>query len=320
VSTTRPNGEAPRSDTTAPREPTGRGRRAVLTAGTAAALGAVGVATARPAQAVSTALMTETTTAASAATALYATASGSAFTVYQKGSGNGSFLVSDTTIGFTGRTLAENSWGGLVQNAGSALGNGGALRVEGRQNVGVFADTSPGADTVPALMGVGGDEVNGMALYTKGANILDGDVYALRSFVGGVGADGKLAYWPTASGQRADHDLKGRTTLDSSGAGTVTLPAAYLRVVDATTLLVCLTPVGAAMPNLHVVAAPTTGSSSFQISGGSAGGTVHYSVSGERIPVTVTSTASAAGTKVKTLAAAESPSVRARPSLTLPDR
>ncbi|MDQ1295410.1 MAG: hypothetical protein QG608_3295 [Actinomycetota bacterium] len=315
-----PSGERSRTGTPAPGDSGVRGRRVLLTAGAAAALGAVGVATARPSQAASSALMTETTNSAVAPTSLYATASGSAFTVYQKGSGNGAFLVSDNTVGFTGKTLSENSWAGLVQNAGTASGIGGGLRVEGRLNVGIFADTLPGADSVPALMGVGGDETKGTALYTKGVNVLDGDVYALRSFVGGVGAGGLLAYYPTASGQRADHDLKGSITLDSSGNATVPLPEAYRMVVNAGTMLVLLTPVGAAMPNLHVAVAPVSGSASFTVAGGSSGGKVHYAVSAERIPVSVGSVTAAATAKAKTLAAAQDSSVRARPPLTLPDR
>jgi hypothetical protein len=344
VSTTRPNGSAQngsmpndsvsscdtpydersRTGTPAPGDAPGdsgvRKRRVLLTAGATAALGAVGVATARPSQAASSALMTETTNNAAASTALYATASGSAFTVYQRGSGNGAFLVSDSTIGFTGRTLNGNSWGGLVQNADSALGNGGGLRVEGRLNVGIFADTYPGADSVPALMGVGGDEARGTALYTKGANVLDGDVYALRSFVGGVGAGGLLAYYPTASGDRADHNLRGSVTMDSSGSATVLLPDSYRRVVNADTMLVLLTPIGAAMPNLHVAVAPVSGSTSFTVAGGTSGGTVHYSVSAERVPVSVSSASTAVSTKAKTLAAEQDSSVRARPPLNLPDR
>jgi hypothetical protein len=270
------------------------GRRALLAGGAAAAAGAVFFATAGTARAASgDPLLLGRGNTASGGTSLQATSSVSAFTVYQKGSGNGAFLVSDDTTGVTGRTLHPNAWAAVVQNASTATGLGGALRVEGRQNTGLFADVDNGELDCPAVAAFGGDPDDGTALFARGMALLDGDVLALRNYVGVVNAQEELDYAPVDSGHLSAHTLHGTLALDTNGTRTVTLPADFLHTIVRQSMVVTLTPIGGPMPNLHLVAAPTADSTGFQVAGGTGAGTVNYTVRAERFVLGVPSLAQA---------------------------
>ncbi|MDQ1295686.1 MAG: hypothetical protein QG608_3571 [Actinomycetota bacterium] len=260
------------------------GRRALLAGGAAAAAGAAFFATSGTARAASgDPFLLGRANTASGGTSLQATTSVSAFTVYQKGSGNGAFLVSDDTIGVTGRTLHPNAWAAVAQNASTATGVGGALRVEGRQNTGLFADVDNGELDCPAVAAFGGDPDAGTALFTRGMAILDGDVLALRNHVGVLNTQEELDYAPVDSGYLPAHTLHGTLTLEANGTRTVALPANFLHTIVRQSMIVTLTPLGGPMPNLHIVAAPTADSTGFQVAGGTGAGTVNYTVRAERL-------------------------------------
>ena len=137
-------------------------------------------------------------------------------------------------------------------NTSAAAGAGGAIRAEGGQNIGLFADTAPGANGVPALVAIGGDGT-GTAAVVHGSSYLDGDACLLRAWVGVAGTAGrKLGYAALTSGERPTHTLTGRVTLSGSGTASVTLPDSFLFACDSSTLVVMLTAVGVAMPGLYV--------------------------------------------------------------------
>lgn len=266
-----------------PRGGSDGGRRALLAGGAVAAAGAAFFTTARPARAASgDPLLLGRANTATGGTSLQATASVSALTVYQKGSGNGAFLVSDGTTGVTGRTLGPNAWATVVQNAATATGLGGGLRVEGRQNTAVFADVDTGELEAVAVAAFGGDPEDGAALFTRGMAMMDGDVLALRNYVGVVNAQSQLDYAAVSSAQVPTHGLHGTLTLDARGTGEVELPGDFLAAVRPQTMVVTLTPVGGAMPDLHIVSAPTADSDGFAVAGGLAGAKVNYAARAER--------------------------------------
>ncbi len=297
--------------------PSARGRRALLAAGAGAAVGALGIATARPAEAAagSAVLQGRVNSAGSALTTLRSSNSGSAFYV-QASAGNGCFgeTAASARWGVRARNLATSTGGGggLIAEGGvntggyattssnarfglygrnnaATVGVGAGVRAEGRFNVGLFADTLPSVTNVAALVALGGDgEEHGIALMAGGSTYLDGNALALRSYVGVLDPDtSQLEYAPVTSGELAYHTITDKVTLDGSGAATVTLPAAYRATVDMTTLRIGLTPVGAAMSGMYATYTEAAGTTSFGIVGGATGGTVHYSVSAERISLTL---------------------------------
>jgi hypothetical protein len=310
-------------DAAEPADGGGRGRRTLLAAGATAAVGALGIAMARPAQAAAGRPMVlgRANSAGSSLTTLSCSNIGSAFYV-RASAGNGAFAetASNARWGVRARNLSRSSGagGGLVaeggvnngaygttnansrfgvvgRNASGTVGTGAGVRAEGRRNVGLFADTLQTVTNVAAIVALGGDgEANGIGLISGGTTYLDGNALALRSFVGVLDpVTSELEYAPVTSGELAYHTITDKVTLDGSGAATVTLPAPYRATVDMRTLRIGLTPVGAAMSGMYATYTEGTGTTSFGIVGGANAGTVHYTVSAERISLTLAGAASA---------------------------
>jgi hypothetical protein len=129
------------------------------------------------------------------------------------------------------------------------------------------------------VVAIGGDGT-GVAQVATGQSYLDGDALALRAWTGVVGTDGaQVAYAPLVSAEAAGHLAAATATLDASGSLQVALPATFTAACDTTTLVVTLTPLGAAMPGLFVsyrAASSGSGNDGFTVSGGAGGGTVAW--------------------------------------------
>jgi len=270
-------------------------RRALIfgsaAAAASAAVGVVSTASASPARAAAGApvLLGRANDAASSATWITTNAPGIGFGVTHTGAGSAASFTSTAFTGVAGFSKAGGRWGMHGGNLATGTGTGGAIRAEGGQNIGLFADTAPGADGVPALVAIGGDGT-GTAAVAHGSTYLDGDACLLRAWVGIAGTTGKhLGYAPLTSAERPQHTSTGRVTLSSSGTATVTLPVSFLTAVDPSTLVVTLTPVGAAMPDLYVTYTPTRTGASSSTTGfvvhGVARGTVNWMASAERTPM-----------------------------------
>jgi hypothetical protein len=215
-----------------------RGRRAVLTAGATAAIGAVGVALADPAEAAagSPLLLGRSNSAGSSATAVSTTTTGTAFGVTATAghglvgvaklnnkfgilgrndattAGTGGAVLADgkTNPGLVGRTANRNTYGIVALNTGTALGDSGALVAEGGVNVGVvaFTDAPAGANTQPALYADGG--AGAWASWLIGDEIVDGTLFAAFSLVGVRDPVNPIGYRPAVSGEDPVHTQSGR--------------------------------------------------------------------------------------------------------------
>lgn len=241
--------------------PAPAGRRALFTAGATVALGALGVAAAKPAQAAAggTALLGRSNWSGTSTTVF---SSSSATAALWAKDANGHAVVADTWAGSRWAVLARNqsgvtgssgavradggrntgllassasnlSWGARVYNSGAASDSapGGGLRVEGRNTIGLFVDTDPDVANVPAVTSIGGDgEFQGTALLASGSTYLDGKAMALRSYTGVLGPGdvpdtNVLWYAPVTSGEADYHTVTEVVTLDGAGAATVDLVA-----------------------------------------------------------------------------------------------
>ncbi len=311
-----------------------RGRRAVLTAGATAAIGAVGMALADPAEAAagSALLLGRSNSAGSSATAVSTTTTGTAFGVTATAghglvgvaklnnkfgilgrndattAGTGGAVLADgkTNPGLVGRTANRNTYGIVALNTGTALGDSGALVAEGGVNVGVvaFTDAPAGANTQPAIFADGG--AGAWASWLIGDEQLDGVLFAAVSMVGvhDAAAANAVGYREVVSGESPIHTQSGRATLGATGATAVDLSATFLDAVDLpnATTSVQLTAMGSAMPNL----AATITETGFAITGGAIAGSVSWTVTAPRRALTAVAAAAAA----KTSAARTSPASR----------
>lgn len=215
--------------------------------------------------------------AQASATWLYTKVQGIALGVVQKGGGVAAQFLSEAANGAVGLTRAKARWGLHGANLSDATSTGGAVRAEGGANIGLFADTAAGAHAVPAIVAIGADGT-GTAQVARGTSYLDGDACLLRPWVGVATRTQRLAYAPLASGEKPQHWASGRATLSSSGTATVTLPDAFRAACDLKTLVVTVTPVGAAMPNLYVTHTAT----GFTLAKGAARGTVNWTATAVR--------------------------------------
>jgi hypothetical protein len=309
-----------------------RGRRAVLTAGATAAIGAVGVALADTADAAagSPLLLGRSNSADSSPTAVSSTTTGTAFGVTATAghglvgvaklsnkfgilgrndattAGAGGAVLADgkTNPGLVGRTANRNTYGIVALNTGTSLGDSGALVAEGGVNVGVvaFTDAPAGANSQPAIYGDGG--VGAWASWLIGDVIVDGTVFAAVSLVGVRDPVNPIGYREAVSGEDAVHTQSGRATLDGTGGATVSVSPTFLDAADlaAATTSVQLTAMGSAMPNL----AATITATGFTISGGTANGSVSWTVTAPRLAPGTTAAAAAA----KASARRTSPAIR----------
>lgn len=320
---------------------TGQGsRRALLAAGTTAALGAVGVALARPAEAAAgqALLLGRSNTSGSSATAVSSSTTGTAFGVTATAghglvgiaranskfghiarndattTGTGGALLGDgkANAGVVGRTANRNAYGIAGFNTGTAGGNSGAVLANGGSNVGLAAFTAApaGVNAAPAIFADGG--LGAWASWLIGDQVVDGFLFASRNLVGVQEPGNVITYRTVVSGESAQHVESGRVTLDLSGAGTVVLPAGYLAATSlGADTSVQLTAMGTAMPNL----AATLTTTGFTVSGGVSGGSVSWTVSSPRSQTPI----AAGGAPVAAAARADAGS-RTRPRGTAPRR
>jgi hypothetical protein len=304
-------------ETTTPRN----GRRAALTVGATAAIGAVGVALAKPAEAAagSALLLGRSNSSGSSPTAVTSTTTGTAFGVTATpghglvgvaklnskfgilarndattaGAGGAVLADGKTNSGLLGRTANRNAYGIVALNTGTALGNSGALVAEGGVNVGVvaFTDAPAGANTQPALYADGG--AGAWARWLIGDEVVDGVLFAVVSMVGvrdSAAANG-IGFREAVSGETPVHTQSGRVTLNALGNAAVDLSAAFLDETDlaSSTTSVQLTAMGSAMPNL----AATITATGFSISGGAGAGSVSWTVTAPRLALATTAAARA---------------------------
>jgi hypothetical protein len=280
------------------------GRRALLAAGATAALGAVGVALARPADAApgGPLLLGRTNTSATVSTVV--TSTNSNYTLSSQATA-GHAVLGDTTsnarngvygrnrstthgtglpgagvrgdggrnVGVIGTTGNQNEYGIVGLNTAVAVGSAGAVVGDGTTNPGVVAFTEAPAKSAPALYASG---ASGWAAWLDGEARVDG---ALLVGVPGATA-GTTDYRPVASTEAAVHTTSGRATLDGTGAVTVTLPAAFLAAatVTAADAVVQLTAMDGAMPGLFATVTATT----VGIAGGTAAGSVSWTITAPR--------------------------------------
>jgi len=306
----------------------GKGRRTALTAAATAAIGAVGVVLAKPAQAAagSALLLGRSNSAGSSPTAVSSSTTGTAFGVTATAghalvgaarlnnkfgilarndattSGTGGAMLADgkTNAGVVGRTANRNQYGVVALNSGATLGDSGALLAEGAANVGLVAFTHAplGANGQPAIYGDG--LAGGWASWMVGDEVVDGGLFAAFNLVG-VQDPGNpanpISYREVVSGEDAVHTQSGRADL-TAGSATVTVTASFLTAADlgAASTAVQLTAMDTAMPNLSATIT-TTG---FTISGGAVTGSVSWTVTAPRRPPGTTAAAAAAGAKAST--------------------
>jgi hypothetical protein len=252
--------------------PSARSRRRLLLGSLTAALGAgAALAADSPAQAAGPPplLLGRDNPAGTRTTSLTAASGRVLWQVMQRGAGVGAAVYAQATA-FLGVSALSSGWGVHGLAAATRTGTGGALRAEGRRNAGLLADTTL-AD-VPAVVAIGGDGT-GVAQVATGQSYFDGDALALRAWTGVLSADGAhVAYAPALSGEASLHAAAGTSTLQGDGTATVALPATFTAACDTASLVVSLTPVGAAMPGLFV----TYAKDGFSISGGGAAGSVAW--------------------------------------------
>src|SRR5919202_2719521 len=284
-----------------------RSRRGRLLGGASAALGATAVvASEAPADAAAGAplLIGRANAAGTRSTSLTAAAARTMWSVVQRGAGMGA-AVSSAATALLGSAGLASAWGLHGRNSATRTGTGGGLRGEGRHNAGLLADTT--VQNVPAVVAIGGDGT-GVAQVATGQSYLDGDALALRAWTGVLSADGvHVAYAPAVSGEASLHAAAGTATLEADGTTTVTLPGTFTAACDTTSLVVSLTPVGAAMPGLFVTYHQKDGAAdgvrdAFTISGGGSGGTVAWTawatrraVELQKAPTAAARTATSAG-------------------------
>lgn len=277
--------------------PTPRRRRLFAATGLALVGGAAAAVPSGVARAADgAALLLGRANAASRSTILTATGTGTALRVGQLGTAVAVACYSRAATAVLGSTAVRTAWGVHGQNLATTAGTGGAVRAEGRRSAGLFADTARTQLNVPAIVAIGGDGT-GIAQVNTGETYLDGDLLALRSWVGVPDAGGSgVLYAAVVSGEGGQHSSYGTATLDGGGAAQVVLPAGYLAAVDTTTVTAVVSPVGTAMPGLHVVyrtaaSGPPGGRDGFAVVGGAPSGTVTWVAWAQRGTVAAPSTA-----------------------------
>jgi len=302
-----------------------RGRRAALAAGATAAIGAVGVVLAGPAEAAaggplllgrSNSSGGVKTTVSSSTTSVVLTASGSAghgvlgsassaakWGLYGRNTataaGAGGAIRGDghSNIGVLGVTTSENTYGVAAINASTAPGNFGALLADGRANSGLVAFTNAptGANSNPAIYADGGD--GAWASWLIGDEFVDGGLFAAFNLIGVQDPIDNIGYREAVSGEDPVHTQSGRAPIDDQGNGSVTVTASFLNAADlaAATTSVQLTAMGVAMPSL----AATLTADGFTISGGAPSGSVSWTVTAARRPP-ATAALAAVGAKART--------------------
>jgi hypothetical protein len=280
--------------------PSPRSRRRLLLAGITAAVGAGSALVAdSSAQAAGPPplLLGRDNPTSTRTTSLTAASGRVIWQVVQRGAGVGAAVYAQATA-FLGVSSLSSGWGVHGLAAATRTGTGGALRGEGRRNAGLLADTT--VQDVPAVVAIGGDGT-GVAQVATGQSYFDGDALALRAWTGVLSEDGvHVAYAPALSGETSLHGAAGTATLQGDGTATVTLPGTFTAACDTASLVVSLTPVGAAMPGLFV----TYQKDGFTISGGGGGGSVSWTAWAPRRAVQLQKAQTAAG-RTATSAATE---------------
>lgn len=296
-------------------------RRALLAGGAAAGVSALGlIAAPRASAAAARTLSVGVNNYVGTANTGLVTSGATGLDITNKGAGRAMSATGEgTATGALLRCVHRDRWGVQAMNLATTTGTAGALLARGGKNIGALVDTTAAA--VPALV-VRGGGADGIAVLATGSAYLDGDVLALRSWVGVPTVDDKLSYVGVSSSARATHSVSGKVTLSGSGTATVTLDADYLAAIEreepgATIserdqLRVQLTALGAAMPNLHVATRTEDG---FTIAGGTASGTVFWEASAPRLWLQFAPGATAAGKVAGAAVTKSAPALMQRRSL-----
>lgn len=281
-------------------------RRTLLAAGTTAALGAVGVALARPAEAAAgdALLLGRSNSAGGSATSVASGTTGTAFGVTASAGhgligiaklnskfgilgrndgatpGPGAAILAEgkTNVGLVSRTGNRDNYGLVALNtstlapAPNASFSGALLSDGGRGGAGLVAfSSSPVTNAVPALYAEG--TVSGWASWINGDEQVDGGLFALFNLVGTQTPAG-VRYREAVSGDAPSHTASGRLTLDATGNAAVTLPQTFRDSAQLSAAAVLLTAMGTGMPNL----AATVTATGFTVAGGAANGIVSWQV------------------------------------------
>jgi hypothetical protein len=291
--------------------PSRRGRRALIAGAATAAVGALGVAIAKPADAAagSALLLGRSNTSGSAQTVVASTNTTAAVNV--RGSG-GSGVLGDTD--------SRDRWGVHSRNTATSLigGAGGAVRGEGRNNTGVRGDTTNpdrhGLSAVnnAAASGLGtavrangrnnvgvwatADDINVPAVFADGANSagvamaafgfvdVEGPLFALNAQVGVISGPlngGTIVEAFVASGTSAFH-LHGDSVTTAGVTMDVTPPVDFTDAADLSLATIMLTGRGEAIGGAYVGSKSAT---SFTIEGATPGQGIDYLVLAPRLDV-----------------------------------
>ena len=292
--------------------PSRRGRRALIAGAATAAVGALGVAVARPADAAAGSAMilgrsnssggsttTVSSTNATVAVNVKSTAGTGLIGETTKnnkwgvhGRNTATALTGGTTGGVRGEgrnnhgvrgdTTNANRHGVVGVNAATAAGSGAAVRANGRLNAGVWADATD--INTPAIFadGAGGA---GVSIFAFGFADIEGGLFALDAQVGVVSGGlvgGTIVEAGVASGTSPWHIGRGTFTLDLNGEATVTPDAAYTDAADLAQSTVMLTGLGNPIGGAYV---ENKSASSFTVLGGTAGAQLEYLVIAPRLDV-----------------------------------
>ena len=226
-------------------------------------------------------------------TTLNSAALGASFTLKTTNNANGATGIFgwasstyNTVRGVYGRSDSDEGIG-VHGVAASSVGDGWGVAgrtdsTTGGVGAGGWVPAGPGF----GVLGIS-DTVEGWGVYAAGDMGVDGDLY-VTGFVSKGGGGFQIDHPLDPEGKVLNHsfvespDMKnlydGVATLDSTGSASITLPPWFGQVNR--DFRYQLSPIGHAMPSLHVSA--EIDSNAFSISGGVAGGKVSWTVTGIR--------------------------------------
>lgn len=271
-------------------------RRAALRVGAigAAATAAVAAASSAEAAAGQAVLQGRANYPGATDTSIIAPTAGIAFTVKNTGAGAAGYFFASNGNGFAGGTSAANKFGLSTANTSTVAGTGAAMGAVGVNNSGVLANTkNMDRFAVEAVnLSSVGTNGEGGGLYAEGgeapavvgisnigvpAAIMIGDEFYVEGHELVISLSGNL-YYGTTSIVGPEVNVQQTVTLNGSGALTVALVGPGLEDLEFTNAAPVVSPNSGPMPNLWI----RVEGDNLVISGGTAGGTVSYRISGYR--------------------------------------
>ena len=289
--------------------PSRRGRRALIAGAATAAVGALGVAIAKPADAAAgSPLVLGRSNSSGGSTTTVSSTNTTAAVDVKSTAGTG--LIGETTKntkwgvhgrntaatsgttgavrgegrqnhGVRGDTANPNRHGVLAVNAATVTGLGTAVRAGGRQNVGLWADADN--DVVPAIY-ADGNNGTGVSMLANGFVDVESGLFALNAQVGIVSGPlvgGIITEAFVASGSSAFHVHTDTATLAVTDTE-ITVPVAFSDAADVSLATIMFTGLGASAGNVYIVSKTPT---SFVVGGGTADQQVDYVIIAPRLDV-----------------------------------